>query len=673
MALFASITAYEDDHRRDAPLRTGDVAAMSWTPEQQQIVNDLKSGSYRDDIVAEADMVMKGGITSGVVYPLAVCRLARQYKFRNLGGTSAGGIAAAFAAAAESNRMDGGFRELAALPELLGRDLPDLFQPSSGTRPLFAILIAAIDRTHSGAGKAAGVVGAFVRSARGWFTGAFAAVLVLGFGALILARGAPVTAHDWRALARGVPLLVILALPLALVAAAAGVALLALHELPRNGYGLCRGSTGAQWPKDEPSSGVEPFTDWMHARLNKTAGKDRGHVLTFGDLWGAEKDTYEAEAKRKRDAQPGDIMRGLKPAVRLEMMTTNLTLCRPTRLPFTDRKLLFCEEELRPYLPRPALEHLVASAYVCKDDDHGSCPNHKATPLRHLPDPPEFPVALAVRMTLSFPGLISAVPLYVIDHTPTSSDDAEVDSSPAEAEARGAVRCWFSDGGISSNFPIHFFDALWPRRPTFGISLGPYHDAFPNSHVYLPGGNRPVQPRFRPTETLGQFASALLDTLQNWSDEGQATLPGYRDRIVTVHHRENEGGMNLTMDPDTIEALAWRGYLAGAELATKFDFPRHRWMRYLTAMAGLDDVVQSMRDRFREPLPNGTAGYRDFVESEVTPKLGYKRSPTWRRGAVARTERLLAFLRVTTAKPAEPDLTADRPRPVPDLRITAHF
>ena len=653
---------------------------MSWTPEQQTIVDDLKSGSYRDDLVAEADMVMKGGITSGVVYPLAVCRLARQYKFRNLGGTSAGGIAAAFAAAAESNRTGGGFQELAALPETLGRDLAQLFQPSPRTRPLFAILIAAIDHTRSGAGKVAGVVGAFVRSARGWFTGAFAAVLVVGFGALVLARGAPVTAHDWRALARGVPLLVILALPLALVAAVAGVALLALRELPRNGYGLCRGSAGAQWPEEEPSSGVEPFTDWMHARLNKTAGKGRGDVLTFGDLWGAAKDAYETEAER--GGQPGDIMRGLKPAVRLEMMTTNLTLCRPTRLPFADRTLLFCEEELRPYLPRPVLEHLVACAFVCDDDDHGTCPDHQETPLRHLPDPHEFPIALAVRMTLSFPGLISAVPLYVVDHTPTRGDDAEEDSSAAEAEvegsaaaaeARGPVRCWFSDGGISSNFPIHFFDALWPRRPTFGISLGPYHDAFPKSHVYLPGGNRPVQPRVRPTETLGQFVGALLDTLQNWSDEGQATLPGYRDRIVTVHHRENEGGMNLTMDRDTIEALAWRGYLAGEELATKFDFPRHRWMRYLTAMAGLDDVVQSMSDRFRDPLPDGTPGYRDFVGSEVTSKLGYKRPQAWRQGAVARTERLLTFLRVTTANPAEPDLTADRPRPVPDLRITARF
>jgi hypothetical protein len=29
---------------------------------------------------------MKGGITSGVVYPLAICELAQTYKLKNIGG-----------------------------------------------------------------------------------------------------------------------------------------------------------------------------------------------------------------------------------------------------------------------------------------------------------------------------------------------------------------------------------------------------------------------------------------------------------------------------------------------------------------------------------------------------------------------------------------------------------
>jgi hypothetical protein len=34
------------------------------------------------------DLVMKGGITSGVVYPMAVVELAKEYRFECIGGTS---------------------------------------------------------------------------------------------------------------------------------------------------------------------------------------------------------------------------------------------------------------------------------------------------------------------------------------------------------------------------------------------------------------------------------------------------------------------------------------------------------------------------------------------------------------------------------------------------------
>ena len=47
---------------------------------------------------------MEGGTTSGVVYPLAICELATDFRFRNVGGASAGAIAAALTAAAELGR-----------------------------------------------------------------------------------------------------------------------------------------------------------------------------------------------------------------------------------------------------------------------------------------------------------------------------------------------------------------------------------------------------------------------------------------------------------------------------------------------------------------------------------------------------------------------------------------
>ena len=67
----------------------------------------------------ECDAIMKGGITSGIVYPYAILEIATRYRFRSLGGTSAGAIGAAFAAAAEyarSVRKDpGGFVRLQRL------------------------------------------------------------------------------------------------------------------------------------------------------------------------------------------------------------------------------------------------------------------------------------------------------------------------------------------------------------------------------------------------------------------------------------------------------------------------------------------------------------------------------------------------------------------------------
>src|SRR5688500_8000992 len=66
------------------------------------------------------DIVMKGGITSGVVYPHAVCELATYFRLRNIGGASAGAIAAAVAAAAEYGRERGGYDKLVELPAWIG-------------------------------------------------------------------------------------------------------------------------------------------------------------------------------------------------------------------------------------------------------------------------------------------------------------------------------------------------------------------------------------------------------------------------------------------------------------------------------------------------------------------------------------------------------------------------
>src|SRR5256885_1191688 len=50
----------------------------------------------------QCDLVMKGGITSGIVYPSTVIVLKHhEYQFKHIGGTSVGAVAAAATAAAE--------------------------------------------------------------------------------------------------------------------------------------------------------------------------------------------------------------------------------------------------------------------------------------------------------------------------------------------------------------------------------------------------------------------------------------------------------------------------------------------------------------------------------------------------------------------------------------------
>src|SRR5436305_729440 len=97
----------------------------------------------------ECDVVMKGGIASGVVYPGAVVELAKRYCFRSIGGASAGAIAASAVAAAEYGRVTGGgFARLAKVPGELGSTvqgdpfLLGLFPPDDQPRPLFAAAMA---------------------------------------------------------------------------------------------------------------------------------------------------------------------------------------------------------------------------------------------------------------------------------------------------------------------------------------------------------------------------------------------------------------------------------------------------------------------------------------------------------------------------------------------------
>ena len=123
----------------------------------------------------ECDVILKGGITSGIVYPPAIAELAQYHRFRGIAGASAGAIGASAAAAAEVGRQSetGGFGLLDSLPtELSATDdqgrtkLLRLFQPQDETRPIFDIVWQA--RSTVGMTRVRGILKGLFREGPRW-------------------------------------------------------------------------------------------------------------------------------------------------------------------------------------------------------------------------------------------------------------------------------------------------------------------------------------------------------------------------------------------------------------------------------------------------------------------------------------------------------------------------
>jgi predicted acylesterase/phospholipase RssA len=599
---------------------------------------------------AECDVIMKGGITSGVVYPLTICKLATRYRLRNIGGTSAGAIAAVVAAAAEYRRRHderapaAGFQSLAVLPLDVSKRLESLFQPPPETEGVFRVLLAAI----GGNGGRAAVV-ALVRQHRLWFWGGLGLVLALTFGSQVLAAGFPIDGAAWVRIGVGLLLVVALALVVGLATAVAGFALSAMRVLPRHDFGL---TDGATYSGDSRTPGL---TEWLADAVDGVAGLPAGRCLTLGDLWGPEglaawtsyldgQRTPVGEARQSR-------------AIDLQTMTTNLTLRRPFRLPFGQQDFLFDEGEMRRLFPDRVVTTLKGGVAASRHRHPTTGeplfwfpgPGRSSTDAPR-PGPESLPVVVMARMSLSFPGLLSAVPLYAVDR---NGD-------------RGVVRHLFSDGGISSNFPMHFFDSLLPTRPTFGINLSPPHPVHPDDLTWLPPASADgVDPRAVPFESVPGFAQALRDTVQNWSDNTQVTQRGYAERVVEIRLKAGEGGLNLRMPEDVIMALVARGAEAGDRLVQEFEWDPHRVIRYRTAMTRLVDALAQVDAAW--DFGDYDSLLTDYPEADVAG-ASFLGAAEWRVGDRAATRALLDAVGTwRTAKWLA--LSHERPFPAPVVRM----
>jgi len=560
------------------------------------------------------DIVLKGGITSGVVYPLALVSLAEKYRFSNIGGTSAGAMAAVAAAAAEYGRHteDAGFDRLARIPEELGPNLLSMFQPTPTLKPLFDIFVAALKaKTKTGriiAITGAAVGGYWLSALLGLLPGVLVALIALAIGGgtgfvafgLLLALTGLVAGVVWR-----------------LVKAAN-------TDLVEGDFGLCPGIR-------QSNSSRDGFTDWLARLIDEAAGNETGRPLTFGDL-----------------AAPPDG----RPAVQLAMMTTSLMEKRPYTLPMPeDHRFVFEKSEWDRIFPSGVM------AFLTTQCDPFTPPAGEAGEYYHFPDLVRLPLIVGARMSLSFPLLISAVPLWRRDFTLLE-----------EVERNKLRRCLFSDGGLSSNFPIHFFDRLLPNTPTFAISLDDYDEKRNRDDVWLPassgsGSQLPVQ-QF---DGLGGFLMRLLVSAKDWQDNLQSTLPGYRERIAHIVLKPEQGGLNLTMDEATIRKLVNYGERAGDTLCDQFDLDGHRWRRFLVAMARMEETLDEVAKAY-EGVPGGPEAFGDFLKRYSGEAASYSQDATRLAEMLKRGAELAASGAAWRAKPTIRE--GNIPKPATNLRIT---
>ena len=418
-----------------------------------------------------------------------------------------------------------------------------------------------------------------------------------------------------------------------------------IKKIATQGFGLCTGQTN---PKYSDSLGL---TDWLHEAIQDIAFADRKHrkPLTFGDL---EKDVPQ---DRK---------------IELRMITTNLSMRRPHMLPHLQisadsdqyNELAFSRSEWSRLFNEDVMNYLVEGTDKykpeCIDEDKG---------LWAIPRNEHMPVIVAVRMSLSFPVLFTAVPLWAKDHASIrvqqELSDQPIDSNPEWS------RVWMSDGGISSNFPIHMFDSFLPGRPTFAMSL----DELPTELQNAPPDRRIVIPDAKskapslPLADIGNlvdFGWSVLNSAKDWQDQLLAGMPGQRERIARVYLSKKEGGLNIAMPREISEALM--GY--GAEIGTAFsganesgksalDFDTHRVKRALIAYEQLQDTILRTSVRWRDAnYGNLLQNHADNIDPQDIKKV---------------QERFGAFASIAKAfDPKIDPVAANFPLPPGKLRIS---
>lgn len=695
------------------------------------------STEFQPEQLPPCDLVMKGGSTSGIVYPPVIAELSRKYRFSSIGGTSAGAIAAAVTASAEYGRQRGHIRDFSLLNQLsddltqsgrllelfrstapphlrpvldtllplvsnvtpaaesepaepalagaalavaerIAPEMMDLLMPlpASDAEPVddtvsktLRNVLTELPNTHPQAHAAGAQAGVLAGSRVGQYLVIAALLLSILFALpLFIARA---TLGGWIMWAILAVVMVVAAFwagrKLSSSAQSLGGSLFALVDLlrllredvPSNLYGICTGLAQQEATADRadeygdqhatPQSAA--LIDWLQHWIKATSGlTEHGGPLTFADLHTQQ--------------------------VSLQMVTTNLSLGRPYIVPFAPEQVfLFQRGDMEQLFPGNIVAYLCQPAHLnpgwsLADLNLGLSPEDERT-FFMLPNSQDLPVLVGMRLSLSFPLLISAVRLYTIS---ASCPQVGGEYRPRREDIQPN---WFSDGGICSNFPIHFFDSWLPTHPTFGINLtalpkqafsdipeiergvlrtqgaesavapdsvlpeyvsqvtpeapmmplpvtagaagevaapannesllrdailGPqsspdappikHMPQDPNARVLLPDAEQRLDPIWKPISGVSGFVWSMFDTAMSYRDNAQLMLPSYKERAVQIRlDGTSEGGLNLTMPHETMLKLQGYGREAGELLRDRFDFDRHRWVRFRVLMAELERQI----------------------------------------------------------------------------------
>lgn len=568
----------------------------------------------KPDELDECDLVLKGGIASGLIYATSVPWLARRYRFRSIGGSSAGAVGAALAAAAEYQRATTdnpeGFRTFWKV----GEDL---------TPKRFSCIFLPIGTNRQRRRCREELTGSEEEEPKPDLT----KLRKLDIDARVLEAKA---AHD-KAVRNGAPGAQLVALRAAIARARgrlmprkrseyadSSVRRLVRYWLMRTAFsprvhkarhklarhprlvtaaGLAMAAIPLTGPFVESFDGLEPWVAFALVVLVTLAALVVVTALSmlkrpgFGMVGGGALATWlyhetQRAAGRTIDQAPltvGDLQY-LPPdrRVTLRFMATDLTTAEPLTLPLSPEvhgyyfKLLeWIDLEL---FPPQIMRHLKT---VSPPNQWG----YSRLPLN------ELPVVVAARMSIATPLLFRAIPLY------------KPKRALEEFRPGNIRRHWISDGGISSNFPIHFFDAWLPTRPTLGLllrSVDPEAEAIERSFPFhgVEISNAP--------SLLGRTTNALM----NAADIAQAKLPGFGARVIDLPYDKRVGGANIRPDEDDLAEMRRTGWEEMDRWMTKpFDERAHRLARYELLMSLLranlqpaQGVNRSLADSFDKKM-----------------------------------------------------------------------